>query len=31
MTNLIEWSDGFYQRREDHEHVCLQIRVRRVP
>ena len=26
MTNLIEWSDGFYQWRDDHERVFLQIR-----
>ena len=25
MTDLIEWSDGFYQWREDHDHVFLQI------
>ena len=31
MTNLIEWSDGFYQWREDHDHVFLQILVRTVP
>ena len=25
MTNLIEWSDGFYQWRDDHDRVFLQI------
>ena len=25
MPNLIEWSDGFYQWCDDHDHVVLQI------
>lgn len=27
MTDLIEWDDGFYQLRDDHEHVFLQIQL----
>ena len=31
MTDLIEWSDGFYKWRDDREHVFLPILVRTVP
>ena len=31
MTDLIEWSDGFTQWRNDHDHVFLPILARIVP